>query len=87
MSKVGSLKTEIEKTYLQLKNRGDKKMCCGFRGRMRRRVISLKQAFLIEKRTGRSEFSEEELAVFEEKIRELASIFRVKFGGNDESKK
>lgn len=75
------LRELIEKIYIEMKAREGRKSCCGFRARMKRRVVNLYNTLQRERTSGKSEFSEEELAQFEDKIKELASIFKVILGG------
>lgn len=76
-----SLRQLIEKVYAEVRAREGKKKCCGHRARMKRRVYNLYNTLQRERASGKSEFTEEELNQFEEKIKELASIFQVTLGG------
>jgi len=75
------LRELIEKVYIEMKAREGKKTCCGYRSRMKRKVRNLYATLQRERNSDKSEFSEEELSQIEEKIKELASIFKVNLGG------
>jgi hypothetical protein len=78
---VRDFESEVNRLFNEVERRKGKKPCCGARARLIRRIITVNTALQNERKSAQSRFTKEELDVFEKKIKELAKIFRINFGG------
>lgn len=77
---VRDFETELDRLVDEVERNKTKKRCCGGRARLIRRIVTVHKALKNERTSGKSKFTPEELNVFEEKIKELAKIFRIDLG-------
>jgi len=77
---VRDFESEVNRLVVEVERNKTKKKCCGGRARLIRRIVTVHTALKNERTSGKSKFTPEELNIFEEKIKELAKMFRINLG-------